>query len=74
MIFQHFNLLKTATVYDNIAIPLKLFGYNKQEVDEKVQKYAEIVGLSDKLTSYPKPIIWWAKTTCRYRSCSITRT
>lgn len=32
MIFQGFNLLKTATVYDNIAIPLKLLGYNKAQV------------------------------------------
>ena len=56
MIFQHFNLLKTATVYDNIAIPLKLLGYSKQDVDAKVQKYAEIVGLSDKLTSYPNQL------------------
>lgn len=56
MIFQHFNLLKTATVYDNIAIPLKLLGHNKQEVEQKVKKYAEIVGLTDKLTSYPNQL------------------
>ncbi len=56
MIFQHFNLLKTATVYDNIAIPLKLLGYSKQQVEEKVTKYTEIVGLTDKLTSYPNQL------------------
>lgn len=53
MIFQGFNLLKTATVYDNIAIPLKLLGYNKDEVAQKVAKYAKIVGLTDKLANYP---------------------
>ena len=53
MIFQGFNLLKTATVYDNIAIPLKLLGYNKQQVAEKVAKYSKIVGLTDKLTNFP---------------------
>lgn len=53
MIFQHFNLLKTATVYDNIAIPLKLLGYDKKEVDRRVKKYLDIVGLSDKADSYP---------------------
>lgn len=53
MIFQGFNLLKTATVYDNIAIPLKLLGYSKDEVAKRVAKYAEIVGLTDKLTNYP---------------------
>src|SRR5690625_6763932 len=45
MIFQGFNLLKTATVYDNIAIPLKLLGLNKKEVKERVIKYLDIVGL-----------------------------
>lgn len=53
MIFQGFNLLKTATVYDNIAIPLKLLGYTKADVAQKVAKYAEIVGLTDKLPSFP---------------------
>jgi D-methionine transport system ATP-binding protein len=53
MIFQHFNLLKTATVFDNVAIPLKLLGYSKQEVKEKVDKYLAIVDLSDKKDAYP---------------------
>ena len=34
MIFQGFNLLKTATVFDNIAIPLKLMGIGKTEVKD----------------------------------------
>ncbi|GGA26498.1 methionine ABC transporter ATP-binding protein [Psychrobacillus lasiicapitis] len=56
MIFQGFNLLKTATVYDNIAIPLKLLGYNKAEVQNRAEKYLEIVGLSDKQKSYPNQL------------------
>ncbi|MBG9454652.1 methionine ABC transporter ATP-binding protein [Lysinibacillus sphaericus] len=56
MIFQHFNLLKTATVYNNIAIPLKLLGYNDSEVKNRVAKYAEIVGLTEKLDSYPSQL------------------
>lgn len=56
MIFQGFNLLKTATVYDNIAIPLKLLGYDKAEVKTRVDKYLEIVGLSDKHKSYPNQL------------------
>jgi len=56
MIFQHFNLLKTATVYSNISIPLKLLGYNDSEVKERVAKYAEIVGLTEKLDSYPSQL------------------
>ncbi|MGE7114982.1 methionine ABC transporter ATP-binding protein [Lysinibacillus sp. NPDC047702] len=56
MIFQHFNLLKTATVYNNIAIPLKLLGYNDVEVKNRVAKYAEIVGLTEKLESFPSQL------------------
>lgn len=56
MIFQGFNLLKTATVYDNIAIPLKLIGISKEEVHNRVTKYLEIVGLSDKVKSYPSQL------------------
>lgn len=56
MIFQHFNLMKTATVYDNIATPLKLLGYDKKEVKERVQKYLEIVDLSEKQNSYPSEL------------------
>lgn len=56
MIFQHFNLLKTATVYNNIAVPLKLLGYNNTEVKNRVAKYAEIVGLTEKLESFPSQL------------------
>ena len=52
IIFQGFNLLKTATVYDNIAIPLKLLGIDKEEVKARTVKYLEIVGLADKHSHY----------------------
>ncbi|HLR03280.1 MAG TPA: ATP-binding cassette domain-containing protein [Virgibacillus sp.] len=53
MIFQGFNLLKTANVYDNIAIPLKLTGVSKNEVTSRVNRYLDIVGLQDKADSFP---------------------
>src|SRR5690625_5275163 len=53
MIFQSFNLLKTGTVYENIAIPLKLTGVPKNEIKARVQKYLDIVGLQDKVSAYP---------------------
>lgn len=56
MIFQHFNLMKTATVYDNIAIPLKLLGYDKKEVKQRVEKYLKVVELFDKQKSYPSQL------------------
>lgn len=53
MIFQGFNLLKTATVYENIAIPLKLSGVPKGDIAARVEKYLAIVGLEDKHDTYP---------------------
>jgi D-methionine transport system ATP-binding protein len=56
MIFQGFNLLKTATVYENIAIPLKLTGVPKEKIDERVKKYLAFVGLQDKSDAYPSQL------------------
>jgi len=56
MIFQHFNLLKTVTVYENIAIPLKLSGVPKSELKERVEKYLKIVGLEDRASNYPSQL------------------
>ena len=56
MIFQGFNLLKTATVYENISIPLKLTGIAKSEIDERVKKYLAVVGLEEKTDAYPSQL------------------
>ncbi|MFA9557117.1 methionine ABC transporter ATP-binding protein [Evansella sp. AB-rgal1] len=56
MIFQGFNLLKTATVFDNIAIPLKLTGVPKADISKRVTKYLDIVGLSEKHHVYPSQL------------------
>lgn len=56
MIFQGFNLLKTATVYENIAIPLKLTGVPKEKIKERVEKYLAVVGLQDKRDAYPSQL------------------
>jgi D-methionine transport system ATP-binding protein len=53
MIFQHFNLLTTATVYENVARPLKLSKVPKHEINERVRKYLGIVGLEEKQNVYP---------------------
>ena len=53
MIFQGFNLLKTATVFENIAIPLRLIGVKKSKIKKRVEKYIEIVGLADRTNAYP---------------------
>ena len=56
MIFHHFNLLSSATVYDNIAFPLKLSGTSSAEIDKKVCPLLELVGLSDKANQYPSQL------------------
>lgn len=56
MIFQGFNLLKTATVYENIALPLKLSGFSKSDIDSRVDNYLSIVGLEDKKFAYPSQL------------------
>lgn len=53
MIFQHFNLLSSRTVYRNIAFPLEISGVKPKERDEKVRALIDLVGLSDKINAYP---------------------
>ena len=56
MVFQHFNLLESKTVFDNVAIPLVLDGKGKKEIRERVLELLAYVGLSDKAKSYPKEL------------------
>lgn len=53
MIFQGFNLLSRKTVFENVALPLKSWGISKSEVETKVNKLLDIVGLSDKAKIKP---------------------
>ncbi|MFO6062593.1 ATP-binding cassette domain-containing protein, partial [Pseudomonas aeruginosa] len=54
MIFQHFNLLSSKTVADNIAMPLRLAGgFSRAEVDARVSELLARVGLSDHARKYP---------------------
>ncbi|MEO3945519.1 methionine ABC transporter ATP-binding protein [Gorillibacterium sp. CAU 1737] len=53
MIFQHFNLLSSATVQDNIAFPLRLAKRPKEEVDRRVSELIQLVGLEEHRTKFP---------------------
>lgn len=53
MIFQGFNLLKRKSVFENIALPLEVWGYKKEEIEKKVVNLLKLVGLEDKRNSYP---------------------
>ena len=54
MIFQHFNLMPSRTVAQNVAFPLK--GVDKAETDRKVKELLELVGLPDKAEAYPSQL------------------
>ncbi|WP_428774311.1 methionine ABC transporter ATP-binding protein MetN [Vibrio sp.] len=53
MIFQHFNLLSSRTVFANVALPLELAGKDKAHIETKVSELLTLVGLADKRDSYP---------------------
>ena len=54
MIFQHFNLLMSKTVADNVAMPLRLAGtLSRREIDSRVAALLERVGLQDHARKYP---------------------
>ena len=54
MIFQHFNLLASKTVADNVAMPLTLAGVlSRSEIDQRVAQLLDRVGLADHARKYP---------------------
>jgi len=56
MIFQHFNLMPSRTVFENIAFPLKHSGLSKKQVQQKVCELLTLVELSDKESQYPSQL------------------
>ena len=56
MIFQHFNLLASRTVYDNIAFPLEIQGLSKSEIDKRVRPLLELVQLESRANYYPSQL------------------
>nr|MBL8454789.1 ATP-binding cassette domain-containing protein [Zoogloeaceae bacterium] len=53
MVFQHFNLLSSHTVAQNIGLPLRIAGCARSEIEAKVTSLLALVGLSDKRDVYP---------------------
>lgn len=56
MIFQHFNLMHTKNVYENIALALKIAGKNGREIKSRVPELLALVGLTEKAISYPSQL------------------
>lgn len=53
MIFQHFNLLSSRTVFDNVALPLELAQTPSNDIEQRVTELLDLVGLADKRDTYP---------------------
>ena len=56
MIFQHFNLMPSRTIFGNVAYPLKGSGLSKDQIAEKVRKLLDLVGIADKENAYPSQL------------------
>ena len=56
MIFQHFNLLSSRTVFGNIAFPLEIQGLDKAAIQKKVEPLLDLVGLKDRADHYPSQL------------------
>lgn len=56
MIFQNFNLLQRKNVFDNVALPLEVWGYDKNTIKEKVSELLKLVGLEDKILRKPSQL------------------
>lgn len=56
MIFQHFNLMSAKTVWENIALPLKIAHHPAEEIQQRVSEALSLVGLSDKADHYPSQL------------------
>lgn len=56
MIFQGFNLLEQRNVLKNVCYPLEIAGVKKADAEKKAKELIEMVGLSDRLLSYPSQI------------------
>lgn len=56
MIFQNFNLLNRINVYENIALPLQMWGLSKEDIKKRVNELLKMVGIEEKAFSYPKEL------------------
>lgn len=56
MIFQHFNLMRSRTVYENIALPLRMEKRPKEEIDRKVMELLDLIDLVERRDSYPSQL------------------
>lgn len=55
-VFQHFNLIETLTIQENVELPLLYNGWNNRQTKDKVTELLEKLGIGDKGNKYPKQL------------------
>lgn len=56
MVFQSFNLLNQKTAYQNVALPMEVWGYDKKYIKERAKELLSLVGLEGKENQKPKTL------------------
>ncbi len=56
MIFQHFALMSRKNAFENVAMPLQIHGFDKNEIKSRVSELLELVGLASKAKAYPNEL------------------
>ncbi|GAA3506687.1 hypothetical protein GCM10019016_138020 [Streptomyces prasinosporus] len=67
MVFQHFNLLSSRTVQDNVELPLGILGTSGKERSRKALELLDLVGLADKAKAYPAQLSGRSEAARRHR-------
>lgn len=73
MVFQHFNLLSSRTVYQNVAFQLELLGTRKSDIEQRVLPLLELTGLADKRDMYPSALSGGQKQRVAIARALVTR-
>jgi len=56
LVFQNYALYPHLTAYDNIAVPLKIKKMSREEIDKRIRRVAQILGISSELEKYPSQL------------------
>ncbi len=56
MVFQTFNLLNQKTAFENVSLPMEIWGYDKKYIKERAKELLNLVGLKGKENQKPRTL------------------